>query len=163
MRRLAVLAFLVFLLPSVVTLRAAPNDTVSLQSPITGQTTQLEIGAPVLHIVFFALWCPPCLDELEALTQLQARWAERGYQLVLVAVQTRHTAERLTKFAEENELPGELLFDIDGAAEQRFAVAGLPTHLLLDGSGEIILRADAVGEVGPLLEDRLAFQPGRDR
>lgn len=163
MRRLAVLAILVLMLPTGVLLRAAQNDPVSLHNPVTGQTAGLEIGAPVLHIVFFALWCPPCLDELEALRQLHARWAERGYRLVLVAVQTRHTAERLTRFAAEHDLPGELLFDIDGAAEQRFAAAGLPTHLLLDESGEVVLRADAVGDVGPVLEDRLAFQPGRDK
>ena len=162
MRQLAALAILALVLAPAATARAEQSAPISLLDPASGKTTNLTLGAPVLHVVFFATWCPPCRDELDALTQLRARWDERGYRLVLVAVQTRHTAEKLARFAADNELPGQLLFDHEGAVEARFAATGLPTHLLLDESGQIILRAETVDDVGPVLEDRLAFRPGGD-
>ena len=53
--------------------------------------TVYRAEAEVLHLVFFATWCPPCVQELERLADLEERWGNRGYRLVLVAVRNRHT------------------------------------------------------------------------
>jgi hypothetical protein len=68
--------------------------------------------------------------------------------LVLVAVRTRQTADRLARFAAERRPPGELLFDSTGDAARTLRADGLPTHVLFDASGAEIHRA-------PSLEDGL--------
>jgi thiol-disulfide isomerase/thioredoxin len=119
-------------------------EGVSLQDPRTGDRVGLEPGAAALHLVFFATWCPPCVLELDALAELEARWGERGYRLVLIAIQNRHTAPRLAGFVTERKPPGRLLFDVDGLAQKRWNAERLPEHVVLDARGREIARAGAL-------------------
>jgi peroxiredoxin len=140
---------------------------VVLEEPVRGAEITLSAGAPALHVVFFATWCPPCVEELDRLAEMEARWQERGYRLVLIAVQTRHSAERLARFAAERKPPGELLFDVDGGAAKALGGSHLPAHLLFDGSGAEVHRAasldDGVVEALQELMLKLERAPGRQR
>jgi len=132
---------------------------VTLTDPDTGARVRLEAGPEALHVVFFATWCPQCIEELDALAELEARWSASGYRLVLVAVRNRQTAERLARFVTEERPPGRLLFDADGSAKASLRVSELPAHLLFDSSGNEKLRTahyDArIGEeVAAMLEPR---------
>lgn len=95
----------------------------------------------VTHLVFFAVWCRPCVDELGALGDFEARWGAGAYRLVLVAVPTRHDVPRLRAFAAEHAPPGRLLFDAKGDAVRSFGVDKLPTHVILDESGATVATA----------------------
>ena len=148
MRALAILAIALFgLLAICAPARAAGSPfPLSLEDPLTGKQVRLEPSARLLHVVFIATWCPVCVDELEALAELEARWEERGYRLVLVAVKTRHTSERLARFAERQRLPGRFLFDSEGQAEFALGARDLPMHLLLDSEGRELVRAATLDE-----------------
>ena len=103
-------------------LPAAAGLPVELTDPMTGERQSINRGPEGLHIVVLATWCPECLQELDRLTDLEARWSSRGYELVLLAVKTRHDRDRLRRFASQRELPGRLLFDESGsAAHAQFA------------------------------------------
>ena len=127
-------------------LPAAPTFPIPLQDPSTGRDVELATGARALHIVFFATWCQPCRQEIEQLRDLEARWEERGYRLVIVAVRNRQSPERVARFIEEGRPPGEVLFDATGRAERSLAAEYLPTHLLLDRGGSEILRAERIDD-----------------
>ncbi len=131
------------------TLGAPPERTVAFPlklEGLDGREVLVSPGAPVLHVVFFATWCPPCVDELRALADLEARWAGRGYRLVLVAVPTRQTRERLAAFVREASPPGEVLFDRTGSAERACGVERLPVHLLFEAKGQIVLRSENLAD-----------------
>lgn len=117
---------------------------VTLIDPSSGDDVILEAGPRALHVVFFATWCPPCLEEMRPLADLQARWEERGYRLVLIAVRTRHTRERLAQFKVRSEPPGRLLFDSVGGASRAFQASDLPTHVLIDASGAEVTRSPSL-------------------
>ena len=85
-------------------------------------------------------------EELDKLAELQARWEERGYRLVLVAVRARHTEDRLARFAAERQPPGELLYDSTGTVAQTLQADGLPTHVLFDAEGALVHRSQALDE-----------------
>jgi len=125
---------------------AAGELPVVLDDPVGQRQVTVEPGAPLLHVVFFATWCPPCLDELDRLSDLRDRWSEHGYRLVLVAVQARHTPERLARFAAERSLPGDLLFDSNGRVAKTLEADRLPTHLLYDETGRRLLRAASLSD-----------------
>lgn len=137
----------------------------SLTDPVRGTEEALEAGAPLLHVVFFATWCKPCLDELRPLAEIEASWGDRGYRLVVVAVATRQSAERLAAFARSSRPPGRLLWDRDGAAARALAVDRLPAHLLFGPRGELLFRAPSLEEgVAAAIEQRLGnLSRGRAR
>jgi len=128
----------------------------------SGASVALEPGPVALHVVFFATWCPPCLDELGALAELKSRHADRRYRLVLVAVRGRQELSRLRGFLESRPgVPGEWLFDADGQAEAHWRADGLPTHVVLDATGQEVARSGALdaaieGAVAGLLARRPA-------
>jgi peroxiredoxin len=114
--------------------------------PISGAEVALRPGAPATHVVFFAVWCPPCVEELERLSDLELRWDERGYRLIVMAVQTRHSAGRLVRFAKEVQPPGELLFDSEGRVQKALDAGELPLHVVFDANGKIVTRAPRVSD-----------------
>jgi len=138
---------------------AAP--AVHLVDPETGKPVELPLGAEALHLVFFATWCPACIDELTDLAHLDAHWSDEGYRLVIVAVRTRHDAARLAEFVADERPPGRMLFDSEGVAEQRWGAKRLPTHVVLDANGKEVARSNALGpEIEAALE-RLLDEPRR--
>lgn len=135
-----------------------PNGRFSLPltDPVTDRTVNLEPVAPLLHLVFFATWCPPCRDELSRLAEIEARWRDGGYRLVIIAVPARHSAARLTEFASSRPVPGTLLFDSSGVAQTAFQARQIPTHVLVDGEGKVLMRAPALdSEVEERIENVL--------
>jgi hypothetical protein len=101
------------------------------------------------------------MDELEQLSELDARWHERGYRLVLVAVQDRHSAERLKRFKAEHRPPGKLVYDGTGAASRALGGSDLPTHIVYDAAGREVARSSGLnGEVEQAVAELLK---GRQR
>ena len=105
--------------------------------PLSGDRIDLPADASALHLFFFATWCRPCLDQLPALIDLEARWQAEGYSLVLVAVPTRQDRVRLHAFMEEESPPGTVLLDRGGELLARFGVDGIPHHVLLGPRGKV--------------------------
>jgi thiol-disulfide isomerase/thioredoxin len=124
----------------------SPALGATLADPVTGKPVVVKPGARALHLVFFATWCPTCLDELPRLGELEAHWGKQGYQLVLVAIRTRHTAERLAEFIEKERPPGRLLFDVEEEAVRAWEASRLPTHILFDASGREMARSGKLDE-----------------
>ena len=135
---------------------AMAEFSLSLMDPVAGRNVTIEPGAEALHIVFFATWCPACLEELETLRDVEARWGDRGYRLVLVAVKTRHSPERLVNFVRDDQPPGEVLLDERGAAEKALSVSMLPEHLLFDRMGREVARSDNLEEFLPAIKKLFA-------
>ncbi len=150
--------------PHAVAEEAGLPGSLTLTDPLRGTEETVAAGAPLLHVVFFATWCKPCLDELRLLAELEAQWGDRGYRLVLVAVPTRQTAEHLADFARTSRPPGRLLFDPNGGALRALGVERLPGHVLLGPQGELVLRAESLREgVLEAIERRLGSRPGQGR
>jgi len=129
-----------------------------LTDPLQEVAVSLMPQQGITHVVFFATWCPPCTEELPRLAELEARWGGRGYRLVLVAVSGRQDAERLRGFHAGAAPPGRLLWDQSGRVAQALQAGEIPTHLLVDSQGKILLRAS---ELNAAVEQRVEQELGR--
>ena len=128
---------------------------------LDGREVVLRPGAPALHVVFFATWCPPCMDEMRDLADLESRWVGRGYRLALVAVPSRQTRERLGAFVKESSPPGEVLFDQSGSATRAAGAERLPLHLVLDAKGAVVARSGNIADGVDAAVARLLGGPRR--
>jgi thiol-disulfide isomerase/thioredoxin len=119
---------------------------VDLERIDDGRPVTIAAGPHALHLVFFATWCPPCVEQLPALAELESRYGASSYRLILVAVPSRQEPARLLEFVRDAHPPGAVLFDRSGAAQRALGVERLPAHVLIDGSGAVVHRAVAVDD-----------------
>ena len=89
----------------------------------------------VVLVNFWATWCPPCLEEMPSLQRLAERL--RGQPFAIVAVNVAETEQRVAHRAKQMGLDFPVLLDADGAAFKAWGGKGLPTSVLVDGSGAI--------------------------
>ena len=115
----------------------------------TGDPARLEPPERgVLHVAVFASWCPPCVEEIDRLSEWEARYGTEGYRLVVLAVPERQNLERLRRFDAERHLPGRLLWDPTGDALRALDAVTVPAHILLGPGGREIWRGSALAELG---------------
>lgn len=70
----------------------APAPDFSFTLLQSGETVRLEeYSGSVVLINWWATWCAPCLEELPALNELQAKYADRGLVVLTISDETRDT------------------------------------------------------------------------
>lgn len=97
-----------------------------------------EFEGKIVLVNFWALWCPPCVEELPSLDRLAARVSEElGEDVVVVGVNVdRGDAGRPLSFMQTNGVEHlAFLHDPSFAAALKLNVRGMPTTLLLDRRG----------------------------
>lgn len=129
--------------------------------PVTGAAVTLDPSEGPMHVVFIATWCRPCMEQIPKLVDLEDRWKPDGYRLILVAVETRQSADRLRELLAQGPLPGRLLFDAKGAVAAAFGAATIPAQALVDRSGQIVARAGALDAEFKQSVERLVRKEGR--
>ena len=91
-----------------------------------------------LHILFFAVWCPPCLEQIRGIERADARFRGRGYRALLVGVKEREAHEDLKAFAEQRGLSFPVAWDGKGELARAFGVGSVPQHVIIGPDGRIV-------------------------
>ena len=145
----------------------APPTTIPTAPPLAGidpaqgTSVALDPRDGPMHIVLFATWCRPCLEEIPKLFELEDRFKPEGYRLFLVALPTRQSVDRLRLFLGEGPVPGRLVFDRDGSIAAALGAGTIPAHLLIDRKGSVIARTSALDPAFTTAVERLVRQEGR--
>jgi cytochrome c biogenesis protein CcmG/thiol:disulfide interchange protein DsbE len=96
-------------------------------------------------INFWASWCPPCRAETPMLERWQRRLRSRGG--TVLGVDVLDVSSDALAFARRYGVSYPLVRDRDGAAAQRFGVAGYPETVAVDRRGRIAaIQRGPVGE-----------------
>ncbi len=100
---------------------------------------------------FWASWCPYCIKELPDMKQLYADYADKGFEIVGVAVRdkTDDTAAMVAK----HELTWPVIYNTQRVPYDIYGFSGIPHHMLIDPDGVIVSRGESVAQIRARLQD----------
>lgn len=100
---------------------------------------------------FWASWCPYCIKELPDMKQLYADYADKGFEIVGVAVRdkTDDTAAMVAK----HELTWPVIYNTQRVPYDIYGFSGIPHHMLIDPDGVIVSRGESVAQIRARLQE----------
>ena len=87
-------------------------------------------------LIFWASWCPSCVEEIDTLNAWQERYQAQGLQILGINVRERR--EDVLKFTKLHPIRYPVLMDTEGEVASRYGVVGLPMSVLLAKGGKIL-------------------------
>ena len=103
---------------------------------------------------FWASWCPPCIRSLPELREFYAATNRTQFEVFAVSLDT--DKERWETAIATHRLPWTQVSDLaewtNSAVRQLYAVASIPTKILIDRSGTIVGRNPSIDEMTQLLK-----------
>jgi thiol-disulfide isomerase/thioredoxin len=110
----------------------APNFTLESTS---GHIVQLsDYQGKVVLLNFWAVWCPPCREEMPAIQSVHESY---GDQLVVLSVNAGDTRADTIDFLNSLGLTFETVLDSDNKVDDQYRVRGIPTTFFIDQQGII--------------------------
>ncbi|HKU23600.1 MAG TPA: TlpA disulfide reductase family protein [Terriglobales bacterium] len=97
----------------------------------------------VVVLNFWATWCPPCIQELPSLEQLQTKFKDRGVEVVGVSVDVDGNAYR--QFLKDHKVDFLTVRDPDQKSNTLYGTFKFPETYIIDRRG--ILRRKFIGAV----------------
>lgn len=94
-------------------------------------------GQRVVHVVFWATWCVPCLQEIPHLRATYEKYRDRGLQVLGVVVNMNQTPDTVRAVAHDLKVNYPILWDEDGETQDRYKVAYIPQNFLVGRDGII--------------------------
>ena len=92
-----------------------PDDGFSLKST-DGERISLNDyrGKKVVHLMFWATWCPHCLIEMTKIRDLHTTLDSASYELLAIDVGVNDTLSRIKKIQSQYQIPCKILIDEKG-------------------------------------------------
>lgn len=95
-------------------------------------------GNPII-ISFWATWCRPCIQELEAISDVYDDWVEEtGVKLYAVSIDDSKTSSRVAPFANGHGWDYVVLQDVNSDFKRAMNIVNVPFLCILNGNKEIV-------------------------
>ncbi len=111
----------------------------TLEDVVTGKAVNSKsFSGKSLLIVFFATWCPPCIQEIPNLIKMQNEFGDEQFSVVGLSVdQEKDVVQKLVS-REDINYP---VMMADKAVTRDFdGVYGIPTSFLINNNGTVVKR-----------------------
>ena len=123
-----------------------------------------EFKGEVVVLSFWATWCPPCLEDLDALAREDAALRAEGIRILAVNVDQQHERDAVGALAEAHGWAFPILFDpTRRALGAYFSTRSIPVTAIIDPEGilkELHLSWDE-GDSDQLLEEARSVRAER--
>jgi peroxiredoxin len=103
-------------------------------------------GAPIV-LTFWALWCKPCIRELNAIADVYVDWQdETGVKVVAVSIDDARSVPKVAPTANGSGWEYEIYLDPNGDFKRAMGVNMIPHLFLLDGNMEVVYQHTSYAE-----------------
>ncbi len=99
-------------------------------------------GEKIVHLVFWATWCPHCLMEMPKVGKLYQEFQNKQYEVLAVDVGINESIKRIRKIQKKYNIPSKILIDDKGVATKLFTIIGVPCHIIIGKDGTILDRVN---------------------
>ena len=134
-------------------LSAAPElpifDRAGTKTNLAAQKDQLTI------VHFWATWCPPCIEEIPALTKFWQQYKKRG-DIALFTVSVDKSWQNVDDFLKKTPSDLPLYHDPGEATARRFGTTQYPETYIVNKAGRVLFRVQgAVDWSSPEFRSRI--------
>ena len=110
----------------------------SLPSVLDGKDIDSDqFQGQVLLITFFATWCPPCIQEIPTLIDLQNEYKEKGFSVIGISVD-EGSAKSVKKLVEKTGVNYPVVMADSKITRDFGGLVGIPTSFLIGKSGNVV-------------------------
>lgn len=93
-------------------------------------------------ISFWATWCTSCKTEFPEMEKFYKKWKDKGFQILSVNCDQESDSTKATEMFKSFNLSFPLFFDPENIYVKQFELEVLPSHLLVDENGKVILKME---------------------
>jgi thiol-disulfide isomerase/thioredoxin len=117
----------------------SPAPKLTVQEFVKGKAVSKFEKGKVYVVELWATWCPPCLDSIPHLTELQKKYAD----ITVIGVSVSDDPEKVKSFVEDmgDKMDYRVATDLDNAMAKNWLQAaglnGIPTAFIVDKKGKI--------------------------
>ena len=94
-------------------------------------------GKQVVHVVFWATWCVPCLQEVPTLRAVSEKYRGRGLEILGIVVNLSQNRDSVRAVARDLKINYPILWDGAGEVQDRYRVSMIPQNFLIGKDGVI--------------------------
>lgn len=118
-----------------------------------GERLSLEqiVGGKPTVVVFWALWCGPCIAEIPEVARLAGLVEPHGIQVVSISTDDPPGPE-MEAWLTQRRVTYPVYYDLDGEAGEVFDVETIPVVFVLDGDGAVRFESTHIAAVPRQLE-----------
>ena len=110
--------------------------------------------SPVL-IIFWATWCPYCVEEIPRLNKLREQYAKD--KLEILAIDIQESLQTVQPFVLKKKMNFTVLLDEDGKVSDSYGLVGVPTLVVVDRHGKGVIATNALNKkILKAIEDSVA-------
>ncbi len=102
-----------------------------------GQVALRQFQGKLVYLDFWASWCGPCRQSFPWMNEMQAKYGAQGLRIVGVNLDARSDDAR--GFLQANPARFTVAFDPAGATPRSYGIKGMPSSVLIDAAGKVIL------------------------
>lgn len=113
---------------------AAPDFTLAGAG---GSMRLSDFRGKTVYLDFWASWCGPCKQSFPWMNEMQARYGARGLRVLAVNVDRKEADA--SAFLARHPARFNVVYDSAGQTPRAYAIRAMPTSLLIDPNGRVIL------------------------
>jgi len=97
-----------------------------------------DFKGKVVLLDFWAVWCPPCRASVPFFERLYEKYKDSG--LVVIGISLDRRKDVLKRYVQQMGVQYVILWDRDGMVADLYNAYSLPTTLIIDPDGNVVVR-----------------------